>query len=373
MTDKVAFLFLTRGEHHNINIWERFFEGADSSLYKIFIHPKDPSALKSPLWFSENSAVLKPIPTAWGTISLVKATIYLLQMAFSDVNVKKFVLLSEFCIPTIDFKTMYDCLKNEDQKSRICWTFGKNIDRYNIIKSYVSGISIHNWAKQSQWMCLDRRHVNFLFIPTKQHILGNYINDFKYCPAPDEHFFINFFLHVVKIHPNEFINHPITFVDWSTNSKHPKLFVFLPQDIINLCRDNKILFARKFAPLNISHEESICLLSPPKAPQEESPLTKEQLEIIDFFKNNKIRELTEKKAQLIYSAIFEKDIDTEEINDTNAPINTISDYNSDNEEHIDTVPIEEQLEEYNIDEEIEEVEGGEENIECLISDDINSA
>ena len=47
MTDKIAFLFLTRGEHNNVSLWEKFFETADPKKYKIVVHPKETSLLKS--------------------------------------------------------------------------------------------------------------------------------------------------------------------------------------------------------------------------------------------------------------------------------------------------------------------------------------
>jgi hypothetical protein len=314
MTDKVAFLFLTRGEHNNVGVWEKFFENVDNNLYKILIHPKEPSELKSPLW--SNSSILRPIPTAWGTVSLVRATLYLLQMAFSDPTIKKFILLSESCLPTKNFKNIYDTIKLEHDKSRLSWTFGKNIDRYNLIKSYISHIPIHNWAKQSQWMCLDRKHVNIFFIPMFQHKIQQYLNDFKYCPAPDEHFFINFFLHEARVNINEFINHPITFVDWNVNSKHPKLFAFLPKDVIEMCRANKILFARKFARIEPDQLDIEYLLDIKPA----IVLTNEQKYILDFFlgdKNtitSKINDLTTYQIETIYSALLNKEKQDENTN-----------------------------------------------------------
>jgi hypothetical protein len=253
MTEKIAFLFLTRGEVNNVKLWEGFFENIDTSKYKIVIHAKTPTALASPLWTGKNSTIIKPIPTAWGTISLVKATIYLLQTAIVDPFVTKFILVSEFCIPTSNFKTMYDCLISEKHRSRINWTVGKNMDRYNIIKSYLN-IPSHTWAKQSQWMCLDRKHVSALFSPMFTNVINQQLKDFMYCPAPDEHFFINIFLYVVRIPSTEIINHPITFVDWSSNSKHPVAFNTVIKDVIETCRKNKIFFARKFVPMVLSEE-----------------------------------------------------------------------------------------------------------------------
>lgn len=320
MGEKIAFLFLTRGEVHNIKLWERFFESANKDLYKIAIHAKDPSTLKSSLWTDNRSLILRPIPTAWGTISLVNATIYLLQMVMVDPKITKFILLSEFCIPTINFQNVYELLMKEKGKSRINWSFGNNLDRYNIIKNYLS-FPANSWAKQSQWMCLDRNHVNALFIPAYNGKFVQYLNAFKYCPAPDEHLFINYFLHVIRINQNEFINHPITFVDWSTNTKHPKLFTFLNRDVINHSRKNKILFARKFSPLELTKSDLDYLLEDNNEPKKTETLTKptetlitdealtnEAQAILNYFTNeplNKVKSLSPHIITVIYNSIFD--------------------------------------------------------------------
>jgi hypothetical protein len=254
MPEKIAFLFLTRGEVNNVNVWERYFKNVDDSKYRLVIHSKNPNNLTSSLWTGKNSTILKPIPTAWGTISLVKATIYLLQTAISDPSVSKFILLSEFCLPTTNFNNMYNTVISELNRSRINWLVGKNMDRYNIIKSYLH-MPAHNWAKQSQWMCLDRKHVSILLSPINTNILNQQLKDYMYCPAPDEHFFINIFLYVIRINAAEIINHPITFVDWSNNSKHPVTFSTIVKEVIDICRKNKIFFARKFLQIPLSNKE----------------------------------------------------------------------------------------------------------------------
>jgi len=203
---------------------------------------------------------LRSIPTAWGSISLVKATLCLLQMALTDPLIKKFILLSESCIPMSSFDLLYDCLREEANRSRIYWSYGKNHDRYHFIKGNISQvIPIANWMKQSQWMCLDRKHVSLLFLPIHQKRLLKTLEDFSYCPAPDEHFFINYFIHFLKINPNEFINYPNTYVDWNVSCKHPKLFGYVPSELVRYCREKKIFFARKFAPLRLSPEEILDL------------------------------------------------------------------------------------------------------------------
>jgi hypothetical protein len=382
MTEKIAFLFLTRGEVNNVKLWEGFFENIDTSKYKIVIHAKNPTSLASPLWTGKNSTIIKPIPTAWGTISLVKATIYLLQTALMDHSVTKFILLSEFCIPTTNFKTMYDCIISEKHRSRINWTVGKNIDRYNIIKSYLN-IPSHNWAKQSQWMCLDRKHVSILLNPMYSNVINQQLKDFMYCPAPDEHFFINILLYVVRIPSTEIINHPITFVDWSSNSKHPVAFNTIIKDVVETCRKNKIFFARKFVPMvlpeetihylfdinqtkeehiaNVANvatvatiEEPIAVIEEPKEesiavieepivtieehtevaidtiePEESTPSTdeftvsdKQKKAVLAFF-TNIVTCLTPDKIQTIYSALFDNDIVEEPVDVIEKSLDTI--------------------------------------------------
>lgn len=346
MPDKIAFLFLTRGEINNVQVWERYFQEADSSKYSIVIHPKNPTNLVSSIWTSKNSTILKPIPTAWGTISLVKATIYLLQTAISDPSVTKFILLSEFCIPTTNFNNIYDTLITETNRSRINWTVGKNMDRYGIIKSYLN-MAPHNWAKQSQWMCLDRKHVSTFLSPIYTNILNKQLKDYMYCPAPDEHFFINMFLYTVRINSTEIINHPITFADWSNNSKHPVTFNTIVKDVIELCRKNKIFFARKFVSMSLSNQDIEYLLELNKptlelpnltnieVPYDHSdislepiledkteidtniisittniePTDKQKEAVLNFFKDV-LNNLSPQRINTIYSALFSEEIDS---------------------------------------------------------------
>lgn len=353
MPEKIAFMFLTRGEVNNVHVWEKYFQDADSSKYRIVIHAKNPSALTSNLW--AKSTVLKPIPTAWGTISLVKATIYLLQTAITDPSVTKFILLSEFCLPTTNFDIMYSTITAETTRSRINWTVGKNMDRYGIIKSYLN-MPAHNWAKQSQWMCLDRKHVTTLFSPMNTNILNQQLNDYMYCPAPDEHFFINNLLYVVRINNNEIINHPITFVDWSNKSKHPVTFTSVIKDVIELCRKNNIFFARKFANMSLNTQDIEYLLQPQPQPSEsvidnlefgitlkpepviQAPITtikpivqvpiddvisttdKQKEAVLNFFKNI-ITNLSPQKIDTIYSALFTEETIAEPV----ADVDTIAD------------------------------------------------
>jgi hypothetical protein len=249
---QIGFLFLTRGEINNPDIWIQYFKNVDPNKYRLFIHPKDPKALRSALW-SKNTVILNPIATNWGTISIVKATLILLNAANNNPNIKKFILVSESCIPTCSFDKLYDSIMCHNL-SYISYNFSLNIDRLKIINNTSNlNLTTNLWAKQSQWMILDKKHVHMIFLNNIKNTL--YLNCFQYCPAADEHYFINFLIHICKCDQKTIINKKTTYVDWSTKLPHPRTFHYLDRNLVDYCKKNEMFFARKFANLNLSKSD----------------------------------------------------------------------------------------------------------------------
>jgi hypothetical protein len=249
---QIGFLFLTRGEINNPDIWIQYFKNVDPNKYRLFIHPKDPKALRSALW-SRNTVILNPIATNWGTISIVKATLILLNAANNNPNIKKFILVSESCIPTCSFDKLYDSIMCHNL-SYISYNFSLNIDRLKIINNTSNlNLTTNLWAKQSQWMILDKKHVHMIFLNNIKNTL--YLNCFQYCPAADEHYFINFLIHICKCDQKTIINKKTTYVDWSTKLPHPRTFHYLDRNLVDYCKKNEMFFARKFANLNLSKSD----------------------------------------------------------------------------------------------------------------------
>lgn len=317
---QIAFLFLTRGELNNVELWENYFRLADSSKYKLFIHTKEPSSLSSNLWKSPNSTILRPIPTTWGTVSLVKATLYLLNVAHSDTSIKKFILLSESCIPTTNFDDFYNSIIHNNQ-SYIHWVYGVNIDRLKIVnRSLNMTVSNHLWAKQSQWMLLDRIHTNELFTNLNSNSkCVQYLNGYTYCPAADEHFFINYFLYIAKCDMKNIINKPITFVDWCTGTQHPKTYNTLDEGFISSCRKQGGFFARKFNKLEFSNTLIELVLKPIENGSISSEekihdintdisYTKQEEEVLKLLNKETITSISENKLNQILSILKDTNV-----------------------------------------------------------------
>ena len=110
----VAFLFLlTEGRDRALphdHLWSRFFRGQDRATFLVRVHAPPGFAFTdantaAPEVFI-GTEVREPVdPTAWGTVSIVKAQQKLLRSALSSSNpvATAFALLSEWCIPVRPF------------------------------------------------------------------------------------------------------------------------------------------------------------------------------------------------------------------------------------------------------------------------------
>jgi len=92
----LAFLFLTRGNLNHPRIWEEYLN-EHPSRYDLFVHPKNPKAVNQEL--IKDHVIDDLEETAWGDISLVKATLNLLRAAFANPKTTHFILCSENCLP----------------------------------------------------------------------------------------------------------------------------------------------------------------------------------------------------------------------------------------------------------------------------------
>ena len=90
MEDKIALCFLTYNNFSQPIIWESF----QYSKYNFYIHNKENFSGTFQKYCIKNK-----VPTKWGNISLVKASINLFKEAFKFEENKYFVLLSDKCIP----------------------------------------------------------------------------------------------------------------------------------------------------------------------------------------------------------------------------------------------------------------------------------
>jgi len=176
--DKIAFLFLTRNNLKLPEIWNKFLQG-NESRYTIYSHPKEPENVSNEIL--KKNIIPEHIDTCWGCINLVEANILLMEHALKDPQNKKFILVSESCIPIVSFNTFYDMIMQND-KSRI-GIHEKNStpERYKEIKK--PGFSINEFIKHCGSGCIfNRKHASLLV--NSKHKL----EDWKTMQAADEHY-----------------------------------------------------------------------------------------------------------------------------------------------------------------------------------------
>lgn len=232
---KVAFLFLTKGNHNCEIAWNLFLQDINPNLYSIYCHPK--TAPSQP--FLKDNIIKTTINTRWGDISLVNATLLLLAAAYQDKRNIFFVLVSDSCVPVVNFGDFYRFLL-QDNKSYIYWRHIPNReDRYrNLSLKLRQKISFNHFYSQHQWMILIRKHV-------KIALAYNLLNDFKQVHACDEHYFVTLF-NLVGLLKTEFINKKTTYCDWSNKtSMHPRIFNNITSSLIEMAHKNQTFFLRK--------------------------------------------------------------------------------------------------------------------------------
>ncbi|GAA0142365.1 transferase [Lithospermum erythrorhizon] len=253
-TPKIAFMFLARGPLPMAPLWEKFFKG-NEDLYSIYIHSLPsykPDFPQSSVFYERN---IPSQAVEWGRMSMCDAERRLLSNALLDISNEWFVLLSESCIPLLNFKIVYHYIA----KSRYSFMgafdepgpFGRG--RYHDRMS--PEVKKSQWRKGSQWFEVNRKLA--VDIISDAHYYPKFE---KFCrPAcyVDEHYFPT----MLSIEsPQLLANRTTTYVDWSRGGAHPATFgkaditEHLFKRISGRCTYNDqptthcFLFARKFSP-----------------------------------------------------------------------------------------------------------------------------
>lgn len=259
---KIAFLFITINQPYFTKAWEKYFLN-NHEKYNIYINPKNKNSITDQLF--KDNIIPNTKNTKWGFF--IEAQISLLETALThDKNNKKFILISDSCLPSKNFKKLYSFLQNDNNTSYI-----NLLSNFKLFSSFIN----KNYKyKHSQWFCLDRHHVKKLLL--KKNII---INELKNIKAGDE-YFLNYILPDKNI-----IDFPITNVDWSNldlinfyqnkvdklwkqydknknndtlklinyykkikikYAKHPKTYYEITDKLISKIKNSKSFFFRKF-------------------------------------------------------------------------------------------------------------------------------
>lgn len=172
---KIAFLFLMQRDLHQGSLWQNYLSDAEKFV-NVYAHCSFPASLNGFI----KSFIIPSIPTLWGDLSLVRATILLLSRAYECEENEFFVLVSESCIPVVPFDEIYYRLFRKAKS--VCHAVPlAHEDIPPILR--MAGYGGHVW-KQSQWMILNRAHV-------RQILNGGCPELWIEWPVPDEAYFIS--------------------------------------------------------------------------------------------------------------------------------------------------------------------------------------
>ena len=181
---KIGFLFLIKDRFFNKKFYKNYFKNINKDKFRVYVHYKVKPFLDFP-----NLTFVKSIPTAWGDISLVKATMILLEYAYKD-GCDMFYILSSDSLPLKNFHDIYENDKTIFSEQSIKYgrkhvinNFMKLKMRHPLCKKF----NLNSWRKQNMFFCMSRtdyEKINF----------KKYISLFSNLGIPDEYFFINIFI-----------------------------------------------------------------------------------------------------------------------------------------------------------------------------------
>jgi hypothetical protein len=238
----VGFLFLTRGDVNQPAVWREYLASAGNRA-RVYAHSKHPETLP-PDSILIDRQISTRVPTAWGCISLVEATLAMIREALQDSQITHFVLVSESCVPVQPFSALSRSLRL-DARSRMYMMSqdsvrrNGNIDkarRFNALREITSE---HYWF-QDQWMCLNREDA----VITSDR---NWLPHFQHVWAPDECYFSTVLSAVGKPPGLGILNRALTWTKWHGGS-HPRTFDQVLPRLAAEIGDSGCFFARKFGP-----------------------------------------------------------------------------------------------------------------------------
>jgi hypothetical protein len=148
--DKIALLFLTRSELNHPDLWRELLQES-KDRFKIYIHSKE--GMKD--LFFKRYCVFPTVPTSWE--KHVRAWQVLIREALKDPRNKKFVFLTESCVPLYSLRYIYDVLMRDSsthmQYSRPWW------NRHD--RDVVEIAPKYRWGN-SEKIVLNRKHAEIV-------------------------------------------------------------------------------------------------------------------------------------------------------------------------------------------------------------------
>jgi hypothetical protein len=203
---------------------------------KLYIHPKYYDQIKDQY---KKYVIKNIIPTSWGNINLVTATINLLKEAYNN-ECEHYILLSGDTYPIYsknDFMNLFDNL----DLSLSTFDFWRKIQIKEPL--YINDRQITTLYKTSQWWMLTKKDVTTILNKYEEYI--KLFESIKMYGAPDELFFLT----LLQNENNNYIfnDSKIIYTEWMqyVDSYHPIIFnKLIDKQYIDI-KNNNSLFIRK--------------------------------------------------------------------------------------------------------------------------------
>ena len=230
----IIFCFLTYNDIIPVKYWNSFFKNIDNKKYEVWIHPK--FEINKNLYDFPINIVKNRINTiSKSDISIVKATLQLFKESYENNNGKHFIFCTQNCIPLYNFD-FYQSFMNKLDKSIVSYIDFNRKDRYqNLDKKMQEFISYKDFIKQQPNMILTREDIKVLI----ENDLTFY---FKNLECPDEHYFINILLYVLK---RNIIKSQTHFCNFDITKTQALEFKSINLNLVNLIKNKGFLFMRK--------------------------------------------------------------------------------------------------------------------------------
>jgi hypothetical protein len=231
---KLALLFLITSEPHQAEMWEEFADGPEG-LPPVFVHAKQDLPLRSSIF--QDAVRVPTIPTAWGDISLVRATLLLLKEALRSSDATHFSLVSESCVPIKPLGEIQRRL-SVDGRSRIAWQdSGEMLASHRKRCAKADRIPSRWWRMQPQWMTLNREAAEWV-------CAEDLTKRFEKVFAADEHYFATILELAGYPVEDRVSKTPSTWVRWGRQT--PRRWDSVDARLAEELLDSPAFFARKF-------------------------------------------------------------------------------------------------------------------------------
>lgn len=207
---KIAFLFLTRDNLRQPDIWKSYLAGHENE-YTIYNHAKTPEKVNDIIL--SGHGIPDHVETGWGTLGTVRANILMMKAALNDPANEYFILCSESCVPVASFNKFYTFLQKPENKNKSYIPyFSQSDERYDALKTFrVNRDMLRKHCAQGMIFC--RRHAELL-------VNNDDLDNWSKVVCVDEHYFYNTLLWLGVDPDKEIIKYKATFDIWTITNNN---------------------------------------------------------------------------------------------------------------------------------------------------------